>query len=124
MLQVVPILFPEVTDQLNDNRFDGLVEGCVVMQDANYLGHVLFRQDGKNIKILDSSVKDENILDFAIRACLARCQRQGALFFHVNELHPPLQAFWQSHVCSEDTFYNIETLLKHNTSCCHCKQNP
>ena len=41
MIAMRPILEPDVLELLNDGRFDGDIEGYVVMDGPNYLGHML-----------------------------------------------------------------------------------
>ena len=46
MIAMRPIREYDVIDLLNNGRFEGEVEGYVVMDGPKYLGHMLYRVDG------------------------------------------------------------------------------
>lgn len=66
MIAMRPIREYDVIDLLNNGRFEGEVEGYVVMDGPKYLGHMLYRVDG------------------AVRACVAAGENAGATSFRVN----------------------------------------
>ena len=69
MIAMRPILEQDVLDLLNDGRFDGEVEGYVVMDGPNYLGHMLYRIDGDFIDVLDCGVQESALVDGGGREC-------------------------------------------------------
>ncbi len=97
MLAIQPIREPDVTALLNAGRFEGEIEGYVVMEDERYHGYALYRLEGERADLLDSGIEDAAILDGALRACLAACENRGASRFCANMGHPPLAAWWQRH---------------------------
>lgn len=95
MLAMRPIEELDVVALLNDGRFDGPVEGYMMMDGPTYLGHALFWvQDGVTT-VLDSGVEDNTFLDGIVRACIAAGENRGAKLFDVNHEHPRLQQWWQ-----------------------------
>ena len=76
MIAMRPILEQDVLDLLNDGRFDGEVEGYVVMDGPNYLGHMLYRIDGDFIDVLDCGVQESALVDGGVRACVAAGENQ------------------------------------------------
>ena len=95
MLAMRPIDEPDVLQLLNDGRFEGDVEGYVIMDGAQYLGHALFTVAGDEVVMLDTGVEDSAVLDGVVRACLAAGENRGACRFTVNQKHPPLAHWWQ-----------------------------
>lgn len=98
MLHIQPIDEPDVIALLNAGRFDGEVDGYIMMEvgrdEPVYLGHALFRvQDGVTT-VLDTGVEDTPLLDGIVRACVAAGEARGAKQFAVNGEHPPLAAWW------------------------------
>ena len=57
-----PILEPDVLELLNDGRFDGDIEGYVVMDGPNYLGHMLYRIDGDFVDVLDCGLQESALV--------------------------------------------------------------
>lgn len=84
MIAMRPILEQDVLDLLNDGRFDGEVEGYVVMDGPNYLGHMLYRIDGDFIDVLDCGVQESALVDGGVRACVAAGENAGCCEFTVN----------------------------------------
>ena len=95
MLAMHPIDEPDVIDLLNAGRFEGDVEGYILMEGPDYLGHALFRVESGITTVLDSGVENTQMLDGIIRACIAAGDNRGAKRFLVNQQHPPLQKWWQ-----------------------------
>ncbi len=123
VLQVFSIAEPAVLEELNAGRFEGDVSGCVVMENEHYRGHVLFSRNGACAHILDSTVSGDDALSLALRACLAKCLRLGAVHFDVNMQNDALRMFWQKEVCTMQSGYPIETLLRTHTACAGCQKN-
>ena len=71
MIAMRPILEPDVLELLNDGRFDGDIEGYVVMDGPNYLGHMLYRIDGDFVDVLDCGLQESALVDGGVRACVA-----------------------------------------------------
>ena len=63
MIAMRPILEPDVLELLNDGRFDGDIEGYVVMDGPNYLGHMLYRIDGDFVDVLDCGLQESALVD-------------------------------------------------------------
>ncbi len=120
MVQVFSISEPEVISQLNFGRFAGHVDGCVVMEGENYRGHLLFCQKDTQAEMLDCSFEEEQLVDFAVRACLAKCLRKGAKQFVVRKESPPLQLFWENVVGANKSSCNIDWFLNHCANCKKC----
>ncbi len=95
MLSMLPIREPDVVILLNDGKFEGEVEGYVMMDGPTYLGHALFRVDGNVTTVLDSDVKENQNLDGIVRACIANGENRGAKEFAINEDNPRLAEWWQ-----------------------------
>lgn len=95
MLAMRPIDEPDVIDLLNDGRFEGDVEGYIMMEGPTYLGHALFKVEDGVTTVLDSGVDNEQQLDGIVRACIASGENRGAQKFWVNREHPPLARWWQ-----------------------------
>ena len=53
MIAMRPIREYDVIDLLNNGRFEGEVEGYVVMDGPKYLGHMLYRVDGAVTQVLE-----------------------------------------------------------------------
>ena len=68
MIAMRPILEQDVLDLLNDGRFDGEVEGYVVMDGPNYLGHMLYRIDGDFVDVLDCGVQESALVDGGVKS--------------------------------------------------------
>lgn len=94
MLAMRPIDEPDVIALLNDGRFDGDVEGYIIMEGEAYLGHALFKVEDGVTTVLDSGVEESQNLDGVIRACVAAGENRGAKHFAVNQAHPPLAHWW------------------------------
>lgn len=86
---------PDVISLLNNNRFDGDIEGYILMDGPTYLGHALFKVEDGVTTVLDSGVENEAQLDGIIRACVASGENRFAEKFRVNQNHPPLAKWWQ-----------------------------
>ncbi len=95
MIRILPIHEPEVVDQLNDGRFEGDVQGYILMNGPSYLGHALFCVQDGACTVLDTGVEDTACLDGIVRACIAAGQNRGAEFFEINKEHPPLANWWR-----------------------------
>lgn len=94
MLAMKPIDEPDVIALLNDGRFEGPVEGYIMMEGAEYLGHALFRVEDGVTTVLDTGVEVFVNLDGIVRACVAAGQNRGAEQFAVWLEHPPLARWW------------------------------
>lgn len=95
MIAMRPIREYDVVDLLNNGRFDGDVEGYVVMDGPNYLGHMLYRVDGRVTQVLDCGVQENIYVDGAVRACVAAGENAGATAFRINESDEQL-AHWRA----------------------------
>ena len=84
MIAMRPILEPDVLERLNDGRFDGDIEGYVVMDGPNYLGHMLYRIDGDFVDVLDCGLQESALVDGGVRACVAAGENAGCSEFTVN----------------------------------------
>ncbi len=117
MVQAFSITEPQVVAQLNAGRFEGEIEGFVVMEGASYLGYMLFCKRDKLAEILESSIENQEVLDFVLRACLCKCLRLGAVWFCMRTEQAALQAFWRDSVGVQSETASIDVYLT-NTSCC------
>ena len=95
MLAMRPIDEPDVIELLNDGRFTGDVEGYIMMDGPEYLGHALFVVADGVTTVLDTGVEDDAKLDGIVRACIASGENRHAEQFAVNKKHPPLARWWQ-----------------------------
>ncbi len=84
MIAMRPIREYDVIDLLNAGRFQGEVEGYIVMNGPEYLGHMLYRVDGAVTRVLDCGVENTALIDGAVRACVAAGERAGASSFEVE----------------------------------------
>ena len=75
MIAMRPIREYDVIDLLNNGRFEGEVEGYVVMDGPKYLGHMLYRVDGAVTQVLECGV-GKMFVDGAVR-CVAAGDRRG-----------------------------------------------
>ena len=71
MIAMRPIREYDVIDLLNNGRFEGEVEGYVVMDGPKYLGHMLYRVDGAVTQVLECGVEEKMFVDVAVRASVA-----------------------------------------------------
>ena len=94
MIAMRPIKEYDVIDLLNNGRFEGDVEGYVVMDGPKYLGHILYRVDGAVTRVLDCGVEEKMFVYGAVRACVAAGENAGATAFRVNEADEKL-AEWR-----------------------------
>lgn len=94
MLSMQPIAEPDVVELLNDGRFEGDVEGYVMMDGEKYLGHALFLVEDGVTSVLDCGVEDMQMLDGIVRACVAAGEHRGAKLFCVNREQPRLEKWW------------------------------
>ena len=81
MIAMRPIREYDVIDLLNNGRFEGEVEGYVVMDGPKYLGHMLYRVDGAVTQVLECGVEEKMFVDGAVRACVAAGENAGATSF-------------------------------------------
>ncbi len=58
MIAMRPIREYDVIELLNAGRFSGDVEGYVVMNGPEYLGHMLYRVDGAVTRVLECGVEN------------------------------------------------------------------
>lgn len=94
MLAIRPIDEADVIDLLNNGRFGGEVEGYIMMDGPEYVGHALFIVENGVTNVLDSAVDDKPKLDGIVRACIAAGDNRGAKSFSVNMEHAPLAEWW------------------------------
>lgn len=94
MLAMRPIDEPDVVALLNDGRFEGEIEGYIMMEGPTYLGHALFEVKDGVTTVLDTGVEESQNLDGIVRACVAAGENRGAKKFAVNMEHPPLAKWW------------------------------
>ncbi|MGD9559090.1 MAG: hypothetical protein AB7V55_00600 [Oscillospiraceae bacterium] len=111
MLAIRPIDEPDVVDLLNAGRFDGPVEGYIMMDGPTYLGHALFQVVDGVTTVLDSSVKDETLLDGIVRTCVAAGDNRGAKHFAVNAGFAPLAKWWGIHCKGVDAPAPVEHIF-------------
>lgn len=102
MLAMRPIDEPDVIDLLNNNRFEGEVEGYIMMDGPTYLGHALFKVEDGVTTVLDCGVEDTDKIDGIVRACIASGENRYAEKFAVNMEEPALAKWW-SVFCKEYT---------------------
>ncbi len=95
MIAMKPIAEPQLLDELAAGRFDGPVEGYVVMEGPKYHGYALYKIDGALVTVLDCNVEDLFFLDGAVRACISAGEFRGAQRFAVHTACEPLVAWWQ-----------------------------
>ena len=67
MIAMRPIREYDVIDLLNNGRFEGEVEGYVVMDGPKYLGHMLYRVDGAVTQVLECGVEENRVEAFGQR---------------------------------------------------------
>ncbi len=84
MIAMRPIREYDVIELLNAGRFSGDVEGYVVMNGPEYLGHMLYRVDGAVTRVLECGVENTALIDGAVRACVAAGEHAGASAFAVK----------------------------------------
>ncbi|MFV0353187.1 MAG: hypothetical protein ACK5JF_12905 [Oscillospiraceae bacterium] len=94
MLAMRPIDEPDVIDLLNDGRFEGDIEGYIMMDGPTYLGHALFKVENGVTTVLDSSIQDHQQLDGIVRACIAAGDNREAKLFLVNKQQANLAKWW------------------------------
>lgn len=94
MLAMRPIDEPDVIELLNNGRFEGEVEGYIMMDGPTYLGHALYRVEDGVTTVLDAGIENEQQLDGIVRACIANGENRGAQKFWVNQQFPPLAKWW------------------------------
>lgn len=94
MIAMRPIREYDVIDLLNAGRFAGDIEGYIVMNGPEYLGHMLYRVDGAVTRVLDCGVENTALVDGAVRACVAAGEHAGASAFEV-ELSDARLAEWR-----------------------------
>lgn len=95
MLAIQPIGEPDVVALLNEGRFEGDIEGYIMMQGPEYLGHALFKVEDGVTTVLDTDCKEDVNLDGLVRACVAAGENRGAKQFAVNEKDEALARWWQ-----------------------------
>ena len=83
MIAMRPIREYDVIDLLNNGRFEGEVEGYVVMDGSKYLGHMLYRVDGAVTQVLECGVEEKMFVDGAVRACVAAGENAGDGGLHI-----------------------------------------
>ena len=98
MIAMRPILEQDVIDLLNDGRFEGELDGYVVMEGPEYLGYILYRLEKPLVRILDCGVENTACIDGAVRACIAAGQNAGCSCFAVNQGDGRLSK-WHSIFC-------------------------
>ena len=89
MIAMRPIREYDVIDLLNNGRFEGEVEGYVVMDGPKYLGHMLYRVDGAVTQVLECGVEEKMFVDGAVRACVAAGKRGGRKACRMEERFLP-----------------------------------
>ena len=67
MIAMRPIREYDVIDLLNNGRFEGEVEGYVVMDGPKYLGHMLYRVDGAVTQVLECGVEEKMFVATSFR---------------------------------------------------------
>ncbi len=84
MYSMKPILEPDVIALLNNNRFNGDLQGYILSDGGDLFGWSLFRVDGDTTAMLDINSPDDKFLDGLIRASVALGESQGAAKFTFN----------------------------------------
>ncbi|MEG0179424.1 MAG: hypothetical protein RR508_06450 [Oscillospiraceae bacterium] len=111
MIAMRPIMEPDVINIINNGRYDGEIDGYVIMNGAEYLGHLLYRVDKSVTEILDTSLTDNMLVDGAVRAGIAAGEHIGANSFIINKTNDAL-AKWHEVFCKSDTEpYPNETIF-------------
>jgi hypothetical protein len=80
-----PVLEQAVIDSLAQGRFDGELDGYVIMDGPSYLGHALYRVSEGVTWVLECSTAQNQLVDGAVRACVAAGENAGATAFALNE---------------------------------------
>ena len=84
MIVMRPIAEQMVLDTINQGRFEGELEGYVVMDEALYMGHMLYRVQGEITTVLACSLVNTALVDGGVRACIAAGENAGATSFALN----------------------------------------
>ncbi|MEG2053409.1 MAG: hypothetical protein RR052_00560 [Oscillospiraceae bacterium] len=105
MISMRPILEPDVIALLNNNRFEGEIQGYTITNGKEYLGNCIFKTEDKLITVLDATAEgtqnnppDYSILDGVIRAAIANGQNAGATNFKILTTTPSLEK-WLNAFC-------------------------
>ena len=101
MIVMRPIREDAVLDSLNAERFSGEIEGYVVMDGAEYHGHMLYKVENDCTQVLECGVENTALIDGAVRACVAAGENAGATRFYVNPDDEKL-ARWAGIFCKSD----------------------
>ncbi|WP_367926114.1 hypothetical protein [uncultured Ruthenibacterium sp.] len=101
MIAMRPILEQDVIDLLNNGRFEGDLDGYVVMEGPTYLGYILYRLDKTIVSVLDCGVENTACIDGAIRACLAAGENAGCTAFEINGEDEKLKK-WRNIFCKNE----------------------
>ncbi len=101
MIIMRPIDEEAVLESLDASRFGEDVRGYVVMNDADYLGHVLYSIKEKTTTVCECTLKTNALVDGAIRASVAAGENAGTLYFTVNTKEENLKK-WLEIFCEGD----------------------
>ena len=115
MIAMRPIREYDVIDLLNNGRFEGEVEGYVVMDGPKYLGHMLYRVDGAVTQVLECGVEEKMFVDGAVRACVAAGENAGARCFSLNQEDEMLREW--ARVFVPDGRFPADNALVFHTCC-------
>lgn len=101
---------PDVLYLLNDGRFPEDMQGYVVMDGPQYLGHALFRVENEVTYVLETKLTNHMVLDGAVRACIAAGENQGATHFSIAQTDEELKK-WQQVFCKDAPMPAENTLI-------------
>lgn len=93
MYTMKPIVEYDVIMLLNNNRFDGDLQGYILSDGKDLFGYTLFRLDSDTTVLLDSKAPDSRFLDGLIRASVAKGESCGMEHFSFNLDHEPFKEY-------------------------------
>ena len=93
MFTMKPIKENDVIELLNNNRFEGDIQGYILSDGGDLFGYTLFTVENGLVMLLDSKTPDTRLLDGIIRASIALGETQGATRFAFNLEHEPFSEY-------------------------------
>ncbi len=113
MLAMLPIKEPEVVESLNQGRYQGNIQGFVVMNGPSYLGYALYKLEDTVTTVLESDVSDPPLLDGLIRACIAAGDNRGVKNFAVNTRQKELKTWWEGTCKDKESPVSVEHIFSY-----------
>ena len=111
MYTMKPIKEPDVIALLNNNRFEGDLQGYILSDGQDLFGWTLFRVDVDTTVLLDVKAPDNRFLDGLVRASVAMGESQGALFFSFNTEIESYKEYKRVFFAQEDSRISNEKLF-------------